>query len=84
MGRISFTMDIWTDLNLKPYMAVTAHWLEQSTLHVSGRQQQKINLCADLIGFLHVSGGHSGERLAEVFLFILDRLKLAKKVKYLI
>ncbi|KAH9986444.1 hypothetical protein BJV77DRAFT_928008, partial [Russula vinacea] len=27
MGKISFTMDIWTDINMKPYMAVTAHWL---------------------------------------------------------
>ncbi|KAI0280147.1 hypothetical protein BC826DRAFT_879836, partial [Russula brevipes] len=27
MGKISFTMDMWTDFNLKAYMAVTAHWL---------------------------------------------------------
>jgi hypothetical protein len=79
MGKISFTMDIWTDFNLKPYMAVTAHWLERSSL-----QQQKINLRADLIGFIHIPGSHSGDRLAEAFLFILDRFKLAKKVKYLI
>lgn len=80
MGKISFTMDLWTDFNLKPYMAVTAHWLEQP----SERQQQKLGLRVDLIGFIHIPGSHTGERLAEVFLFILDRLKLAKKVKYLI
>jgi hypothetical protein len=80
MGMISFTMDMWTDFNLKPYMAVTAHWLEQS---ISGRQLQ-IALRADLIGFVHVPGSHAGRNLAEVFFFILKRLNIAKKVKYLI
>jgi hypothetical protein len=76
MGKISFTMDIWTDINMKPYMAVTTHWLE--------KQQQKIKLRVDLIGFVYIPGSHSGERLAEIFLFIVDRLNLAKKVKYII
>ncbi|KAH6880313.1 hypothetical protein BKA70DRAFT_1041204, partial [Coprinopsis sp. MPI-PUGE-AT-0042] len=26
-GRISYTMDLWTDPNQMPYMAVTAHYL---------------------------------------------------------
>jgi len=25
MGKISFTMDVWTDLDMRAYMAVTAH-----------------------------------------------------------
>jgi hypothetical protein len=76
MGKISFTMDIWTDdFDKKPYMAVTAHWLEQASLQISGRLQQKINLRTDLIGFIHIPGSHSGERLAEVFLWILKRFK---------
>jgi len=79
MGKISFTMDMWTDdFKKKAYMAVTAHWLEKITL--SGRVQPKISLRTDLIGFKHVSGSHTGERLAEAFLFIIGRLKIAKKV----
>ncbi|KAH9952540.1 hypothetical protein BC827DRAFT_1099882, partial [Russula dissimulans] len=27
MGKISFTMDLWTDLDLRAYMAITAHLL---------------------------------------------------------
>ncbi|KAJ7572573.1 hypothetical protein C8J56DRAFT_741363, partial [Mycena floridula] len=27
LGKISFTMDMWTDPNLVPFMAVTAHWI---------------------------------------------------------
>jgi hypothetical protein len=68
MGKVSFTMDIWTDFDKKPYMAVTAHWLEQASLQMSKRLQQKIHLCIDLIGFIHISGSHTGKRLAEVFL----------------
>jgi len=77
MGKISFTMDLWTDLDLRAYMAVTAHWLE---LHRSGRVQQNIDLRTDLIGFVHVPGSHTGDHLASIFLAIIDRLKLVKKV----
>jgi hypothetical protein len=80
MGKISFTMDLWTDLDLRAYMAITAHWLEQISPHRSGRVQQSINLRTDLIGFVHIPGSHTGERLASIFLVIIDRLKLAQKV----
>jgi hypothetical protein len=78
MGKVSFTMDIWTDFDQKPYMAITAHWLEQASLQMSGRLQQKINLRTDLIGFMHIPGSHTGERLAEVFLWVLKRFKFIK------
>jgi hypothetical protein len=37
LGKVSFTTDMWSDPDLKPYMAVTAHWLEnvQSPCHGS-------------------------------------------------
>jgi hypothetical protein len=68
MGKVSFTMDIWTDLNMKAYMAVTAHWLQKKAL------QSKLTLCSDLIGFVHIPSSHTGERLAKVFIHILDRI----------
>ncbi|KAF8870156.1 hypothetical protein BD779DRAFT_1409123, partial [Infundibulicybe gibba] len=27
LGRISFTADIWSDGNRKPYLAITSHWI---------------------------------------------------------
>ncbi|KAF9524235.1 hypothetical protein CPB83DRAFT_741676, partial [Crepidotus variabilis] len=27
LGKISMTMDLWSDTNLAPFMAVTAHWI---------------------------------------------------------
>ena len=68
---------MWSDPDKKSYMAVTAHWLELVHLQ-SG--QKKVNLKADLIGFIHVPGHHTGERLAQVFSFIINRAGLAKKV----
>ena len=72
---------MWTDPNLKPYMAVTAHWLE--LVQTQGQAQggeKKLTLRADLIGFLYFPGTHTGERLAEVFYFITARMGLEKKV----
>ena len=28
MGLISETMDLWTSLNLTPFMAITTHWIQ--------------------------------------------------------
>ncbi len=81
MGKISFTMDIWTDLNMKAYMAVTAHWLQNISLQQSGALQSKLILRSDLIGFVHIPGSHTGERLAKVFLYILDCINLGKSKK---
>lgn len=84
MGKISFTMDVWTDLDMNAYMAVTAHWLQKASLQHSEGLQSKLALRSDLIGFVHISGSHTGERLAEVFDFILNRIKLgnSKKVHF--
>ena len=81
MGKISFTMDVWTDLDLMAYMAVTAHWLQKAPLQYSENLHSKLTLRSDLIGFVHISGSHTGERLVEIFLFILDRIKLSNSKK---
>ena len=83
MGKISFTTDMWSDFNKKAYMAVTAHWLEKASLEASNRLQPKISLRTDLIGFVHVPCSHTGEHLAEVFLSVINCLKIAKKVFFL-
>lgn len=67
---------MWSDPDMKPYMAVTAHWIEHQTL------QHRISLRADLLGFIHVPESHTGVCLAETFLFIIDRLQISKKVSF--
>jgi len=83
LGKISFTTDIWSDPDRKPYMAVIAHWMERQPLQVSQTLQHRISLRADLIGFIHVPGSHTGAHLAEMFLCILNRLQIANKVSFI-
>jgi hypothetical protein len=80
MGKISFTTDVWTDPNLCPFMALTAHWIKPHFIDTTTGQQKKLELRADLIGFLRVPGRHTGVHLAQCFLYIIDRFKIAHKV----
>ena len=84
MGKISFTMDMWTDFDSKAYMAVTAHWLQKVSLQQSGRLQPAISLRSNLIGFVYIPGSHTGDRLSKVFLHIIDRLGISKKVSFIL
>jgi hypothetical protein len=80
MGKISLTMDMWSDPNLMPFMAVTAHWIKGKTEETVNGPKLVLNLRADLIGFQRVPGRHDGEHLAHAFLFVTDRLKITEKV----
>jgi len=80
MGKISFTTDMWSDPNLTPYMAVTAHWIKAETRKTPKGRRRKYTLQADLIGFHPIPGRHNGDHLAHTFLHIIDRLKIAEKV----
>ncbi len=84
LGKISFTCDLWTNLNLVPFMAVTAHWIKIKKIPVpeTGEIKYSLFLQADLIGFHCVPGHHDGEHLAHAFLHILNRLWIAIKVPY--
>jgi hypothetical protein len=65
---------MWSDPNLTPFMAVTAHWIQAE------EPDNSLVLRADLIAFCCVPGRHSGEHLCEVFLHATDRLSITNKV----
>lgn len=73
-------MDMWSDPNLTPFMAVTAHWIHATVISTPQGKEYKLKLRSDLIGFHHVPGRHTGEHLAQAFLYITDRLNITKKV----
>jgi hypothetical protein len=77
-------MDMWSDPNLSPFMAVTAHWIQSTTEDTTEGPKLKLSLRADLIGFQRVPGRHDGEHLAHAFLHVLDRLDITKKVVIII
>ena len=80
MGKISATMDMWSDPNLAPFMAVTAHWIQAIWQETVGAKRLVLKLRADLIGFQRVPGRHDGEHMAVAFLYITDHIKITGKV----
>lgn len=80
MGKISLTTDMWSDPNLTPYMAVTAHWIQAAFTETPNGSRLTLKLRADLIGFQRISGRHDGRHLAHAFLYITDRIKISRNV----
>lgn len=77
---MSSTMDMWTDKRLRPYMAVTGHWIEVKVIQTPSGPQYALTLRSALIGFICVPGHHDGEHLAHAFLHVLERIHAAKRV----
>jgi hypothetical protein len=77
IGQISFTMDIWSDQNRQPYLAITAHWIAKIT------GTNSLQLKVALIVFHRLRGNHDGETLAEAVLDLLDRAGVTVKVRLL-
>lgn len=77
-------MDMWTDKRLRPFMAITAHWIEVKIVETDDGPKYSLQLRSALIGFIRVPGHHDGEHLAHAFLHVLDRIKIAHKVRSLL
>ena len=73
-------MDIWTDSLLRPFLAITAHLIEETVKETSSGLQKQLKLRADLIGFQHLPGCHDGRHICQAFLLNLDRLGIADNV----
>ena len=82
MGLISETMDLWTDPNLVPFMAVTSHWIQGIYKETIDGIKLTLKLRSDLIGFQRVPGRHDGKHLATAFIYITDRIRITHKVQY--
>lgn len=61
-------------------MAITAHWITAAVSTQNPVQCATLTMCADLIGFIHIPGRHTGEHLAHAFLRVLDRIHITEKV----
>ncbi|KAF9537737.1 hypothetical protein CPC08DRAFT_651642, partial [Agrocybe pediades] len=83
LGKVSLTTDLWSDPNLSPFMAVTAHWIQTDIKDTPEGRQYELKLRAELIGFHRVPGHHDGEHLAQAFLFVTDRISVTPKVCHL-
>ena len=74
------TTDIWSDLHLVAFMAVTAHWIEEKAEDTPDGLRKKLVLCSALIGFHVVPKGHEGKQLAHILFSIVERAQILTKV----
>lgn len=77
VGKISFTGDLWSDSNLRPFLALTAHWL--------GREEpgSRLVLKTALFAFHNVTGKHDGQNLAKISARLMDRAGMTANVSLL-
>jgi hypothetical protein len=73
-GKISFTSDVWSDSNRRPYLALTAHWI------VRDEATGALRLKAGLIAFHDLPGSHTGKALAVTMLRLIDRAGATLKI----
>ena len=65
-------MDIWSSATLRPYLAVTLHWIAQNNVNPV--------LKAALIGFHYLSNAHTGKNIANAILSLIDHANITSKV----
>lgn len=68
-SQILFTLDIWTSVSMKAFLAITAHYIDKSW------KMQSIT-----IDFVQLWGIHSGENIKEAFLLCLKKFMIQTKV----
>jgi len=74
VGKISFTGDLWLDSNLRPFLALTAHWL--------GHEEPGSNLVLKtaLFAFHNVMGKHDGWNLVNISVRLMDHAGMTANV----
>ena len=68
-SKISFTIDIWTSLNNKFFIAAIAHYIDDDW-----------NIRGLLVDFSLISGRHDGANIADRFFNVLTDYKIVSKV----
>jgi hypothetical protein len=72
VGKISYTADLWSDSNLRSYLAMTAHWV--------ARHENALQMKSSLIAFQRVWGKHTGKNLSKVVFDMMERVGVTSKV----
>lgn len=73
LGRVSFTSDIWSDPNLTPFLAMTAHFCKRSK--IGG-----LEVVNRLLAFRLVKGSHDGENIGKIMYDIIKDVGAHRKV----
>ncbi|KDN41816.1 hypothetical protein RSAG8_07187, partial [Rhizoctonia solani AG-8 WAC10335] len=71
-GAISLTSDLWTDTNRRSFMAVTAHYINNSG-----------SLVDQLIAFRKINGHHTGANVGHALFEVLQESGITDKIGYI-
>ena len=69
VASVSLTADMWTSLNMDAYLAVTCHFIDESTC-----------LKSTVLGVLKFPLAHTAENLATVMSSLMDEWAIRSKV----
>lgn len=72
--RVSLTVDIWTDRNMRGFLGVTAHFLSTSPL----KPQSLLLACT------RFKGSHTGEHISEALETVCAEYSIKQKISYVI
>ncbi|CAB5351658.1 unnamed protein product [Rhizophagus irregularis] len=68
-GKISFALDAWTSPNVIGFLGITGHYIDADW-----------NIKDILVDFVNLSGSHSGENMANMFVTCLKEKKILTKI----
>ncbi len=74
-------MDVWSDQNLVPFMGVTAHRIAVTEINTTAGPRVVLKLQSYLIGFYRIPGRHTGDHLAQLLMYVLDRRNITQRVR---
>jgi hypothetical protein len=75
LGKIFVPADAWSSASLQLYFAITAHWAYRDT-------DGSIKIQAHLIVFHRIFGCHTGEKMAQLCIDLLDRARTTSNVRF--
>ncbi|KAF8672559.1 Encoded by, partial [Rhizoctonia solani] len=70
-GLISITSDLWSDINIRSFMAVTAHYINKDGF-----------LAEHLIAFRLIHGSHTGANVGQCLFSVLEENGITKKLGF--
>ena len=76
-GNISHTTDVWESLANQNYVVDTGHFIEE-------KEPYDWKLKSAVLGFVRISGAHTGVRLGQVLYKIGKRLGIEARVRFLV
>ena len=71
LGKISYTIDIWTSPLAKSFLAITAHFMDKEW-----------KLQSILLDFVQIWGPHTGENIKNIFISCLENFKIQIKISF--